>query len=77
MNKEIKDFLIYVDVGKNFSNRTTISYKSDLVLLKEFFVKNGIISWVQVSQGKILEYIASLKKTKLRSDNSSAQGSLF
>ncbi len=66
MKKEIDSFLEYLKVNKNYSEYTIISYREDLSLLDQYFVKYGI-DYKNIEYRQITNFFLYLDEKKLSS----------
>lgn len=60
--KQIKTFLLYLELEKSLSENTIHSYTFDLVKFKEFLDSQGVESFSDVTETHIEKFLSELKK---------------
>ncbi|MGE5454525.1 MAG: site-specific tyrosine recombinase XerD [Methylocystaceae bacterium] len=60
MEREIAMFTAYLGVEKGLAANTQAAYRRDLHKMMSYLQDKGIKSWVEVSRGQIVEYLACL-----------------
>ncbi len=62
MNKQIDEFIDYLRDVKKTSNNTLLSYRRDLLRMKDYMNQRGITEPQDITEDKILDYCGSLKE---------------
>jgi integrase/recombinase XerD len=62
--KQIKSFLLYLELEKSLSENTINSYTFDLIKFKEFLEKLKVTSFDEVNETHIEKFLNELKKNK-------------